>query len=384
MNAPAALKGRHHGIDVMRGLAALLVCAGHLRAAAMVDLGQAISPGLLTKALYALTSLGHQSVMVFFVLSGYLVGGSVLAAGPRFQWPSYAQARLSRLWTVLLPCLALTWAVDQWVLSAAPQLYDGSYATLWHSAPAPGQYDASWRTWLGNVFFLQTIAVPVFGSNGPLWSLANEFWYYVLFPLMLTLVLSRRSSSRLVAGLAQEALALGVLMLMPSDMRYGYLVWLMGAMAFWVQGRSPRRHAGLRALTLVLFMGAIGVSKWSATQAWAIPWGDLLLGAGTALLVAQASSSGPVRWPRWLKAAVERLSDLSFSLYLSHFPLVMLLGASAYLRERMQPGPASWGVFAVCLLALVACGHAVWWLFERHTPTVRRWLGMRLVMRPAS
>lgn len=25
--------------------------------------------------------------------------------------------------------------------------------------------------------------VPIFGSNGPLWSLANEFWYYVLFSL---------------------------------------------------------------------------------------------------------------------------------------------------------------------------------------------------------
>lgn len=32
--------------------------------------------------------------------------------------------------------------------------------------------------------FLQTRFTPVFGSNGPLWSLFNEFWYYVLFPAL--------------------------------------------------------------------------------------------------------------------------------------------------------------------------------------------------------
>ena len=35
---------------------------------------------------------------------------------------------------------------------------------------------------LGNAAFLQRILVPELGTNGPLWSLANEFWYYLLFP----------------------------------------------------------------------------------------------------------------------------------------------------------------------------------------------------------
>ena len=38
---------------------------------------------------------------------------------------------------------------------------------------------------MGNLFFLQTIFVPPFGSNAPLWSLSFEFWYYLLFPLCL-------------------------------------------------------------------------------------------------------------------------------------------------------------------------------------------------------
>jgi peptidoglycan/LPS O-acetylase OafA/YrhL len=51
-------------------------------------------------------------------------------------------------------------------------------------------------TFVGNLAFLQTIAVPIFGTNGPMWSLANEFWYYLIFPLAASLTLL------LTAGLA--------------------------------------------------------------------------------------------------------------------------------------------------------------------------------------
>jgi len=366
-----AVPRRHHGIDALRALAALLVCAGHLRAATLVDLAEVASPGLLTKALYALTSLGHPSVMVFFVLSGYLVGGSVLACGDRFTWQPYLRARLSRLWTVLLPCLALTWAIDQVVLHVAPQVYAGGYAALWHSAPMPGQYDASWRTWLGNVFFLQTVAVPVFGSNGPLWSLANECWYYLLFPAMWQAGMAGTpTAQRWWAG----ALAVGLLWAMPTEMRWGYLVWLMGVGACWWRGRP----AGPFALVVAMFLGGIAFSKWPGSQAGSVPWGDLVLGACTALLVRHATAGQTTPWPPWIRAPIERLSDLSFSLYLSHFPLVMLIGATGHLQQRMQPGFATWCVFSAWLLGLVACGQGVWWLFERHTPRVRQWISCHI------
>ncbi len=35
---------------------------------------------------------------------------------------------------------------------------------------------------LCNAAFLQTAACPQFAANGALWSLFNEFWYYMLFP----------------------------------------------------------------------------------------------------------------------------------------------------------------------------------------------------------
>lgn len=37
---------------------------------------------------------------------------------------------------------------------------------------------------LGNLGFVQAVPVAVYCSNVPLWSFANEFWYYVMFPLL--------------------------------------------------------------------------------------------------------------------------------------------------------------------------------------------------------
>lgn len=174
-------------LDLLRGLAALLVCAGHLRAFLMVDFGLITSPTILDHMFYFTTGLGHQAVMVFFVLSGYLVGGSVLTAyqSGRWSWMNYTLRRMSRLWIVLLPALVLTLALDSLGRHWFPLGYEGRFQALYNSGPtlaAPADLRAI--TFLGNVFFLQTSEVHRLGTNGPLWSLANEFWYYALFPLL--------------------------------------------------------------------------------------------------------------------------------------------------------------------------------------------------------
>jgi hypothetical protein len=61
----------------------------------------------------------------------------------------------------------------------AKEVYDGSRYNIYVSGP----YDPTTHSliaFLGNFAFLQTICVPIFGTNGPMWSLANEFWYYII------------------------------------------------------------------------------------------------------------------------------------------------------------------------------------------------------------
>ena len=77
---PPLLKHRLVHLDCLRGVAALLVCLEHLRAFLFVPFAQLKSLGVFTKGFYLVTGLGHQAVMIFFVLSGFLVGGSVITA----------------------------------------------------------------------------------------------------------------------------------------------------------------------------------------------------------------------------------------------------------------------------------------------------------------
>ena len=62
------------GLDMVRGLAALVVLGGHWRNLLFVDFWQLTSGRSIMALPYLLTSAGHQAVVVFFVLSGYLVG----------------------------------------------------------------------------------------------------------------------------------------------------------------------------------------------------------------------------------------------------------------------------------------------------------------------
>lgn len=74
------IDGRNLWFDLIRGCSALLVCLGHLRNTMFVDYSALIHPNIAIKVFYAVTSLGHQAVMVFFVLSGYFVGGGRVAS----------------------------------------------------------------------------------------------------------------------------------------------------------------------------------------------------------------------------------------------------------------------------------------------------------------
>lgn len=285
------MKHRLSNLDILRGLAALLVCAGHLRAFLMVDLWQIKSPTMMDRMFYLTTGLGHQAVMVFFVLSGYLVGGGVLTAYQSGHWSRlhYILRRMSRLWMVLLPALVLTLAFDSLGRHWFPSGYDGGFQGLYNSGPtlsAPTDLRAT--TFLGNALFLQTISVPRLGTNGPLWSLANEFWYYVLFPLICGIWFLRAWTVRLLYAL----LAGTLLWWLPAAFVWGGVIWVFGVAAFWA-GRHELigklcRHPVCLIFTGLLFFGSLAASK--TRSVWGADW---CVGAAFALWVAGLASCEP-------------------------------------------------------------------------------------------
>ena len=214
----------NRALNVMRAAAAITVCLGHVRPYLLEPLdGNDLGP--ITSAAYALTSLGHGAVIVFFVLSGYFVGGSVIRGRARgtFLWSAYLTARCLRLWLVLVPALALTAILDGIGRLAYPEsdMYGATARTVTNS----GVWD-----FLGNAFFLQTQVVPPYGSNGPLWSLGYEFAYYLLFPLILVWLLGAVAGRwRLAAGVLIAAVAV---VSGPLVMAL-FITWVAGAAIAW-------------------------------------------------------------------------------------------------------------------------------------------------------
>lgn len=96
-------------LDLVRGLAALLVLLSHWKVMFFVEYPHIQGTRWWFAVPYVLCDAGHQAVIIFFVLSGYLISGSVIRAFERgtWSWKEYLIHRLTRLWVVLIPGLAL-------------------------------------------------------------------------------------------------------------------------------------------------------------------------------------------------------------------------------------------------------------------------------------
>ena len=111
--------------DWLRFLAAAGVLLHHARGASLVDFGAlpASQHNLINAGWFAVTRLGHEAVLVFFILSGYLVGGRALdlAMSGRFDLRRYAIDRCVRIGIVLIPAIAFTGLAGYMLGQPVPQ-----------------------------------------------------------------------------------------------------------------------------------------------------------------------------------------------------------------------------------------------------------------------
>lgn len=361
----------HDLMDGMRALAAMAVLISHERNILFLDPTDGLSA--LWKLFYFVTGFGHQAVMIFFVLSGYWIAKTVARRGAEggFAWPDYAIDRLSRLWIVLIPALLLGGLLDGvGRYGTAAPLYLGLQGT--NSLTVDVGARLSLSALAGNLAFLQGLLVEPFGSNGPLWSLANEFWYYLWFPPLHQLLRGRRPS------IAASGLVLVTMLAFPSLLP-GFVCWLFGALLFYA-ARRPRLQAAFGRSTLlapaaavVLFFGVLCLSRLPQLAIDDAIEDVAVSGSFALLLLALLRSART--YPRALAPLCRYGAGSSYSLYVVHFPLVVLL-AALFLAPARQLPPSGGLLLSFLAIGCVAIvyGYAFSKATEANTSRLRRWL----------
>lgn len=362
-------------LDLIRFAGALLVLFGHARGLLLEGIGNVEQPTIIIKAIYFLSSLQHEGVVLFFVVSGFLVGGSAwrLIGEERFDFSKYLINRFARIYLVYIPSLVFVAILDQIGRHYFLDTRFYGVRPLW---PVAIFDEWTWDQIPCHLATLQGILCTPWGANPPLWSLGYEWAFYLIAPLVFfPLLLPKRRSA--IGLLVPVVIAVG-LTWWNSEWLVWFAIWICGALAARViEARSIPLPVGV--LGLVACIGALVLSRLKVGPPFAT---DVVATLGIAIAI---SSRALIQCGDKL-AWIRRGAGFSYSLYLIHLPTCVLIGA-LYQRWLQWPGQLVQpdatgltgfaGMIAIALSIALLFGRAT----EDHTSAFRRWLTGLLLKR---
>ncbi len=323
--------GQIVGVQYLRGFAALAVVVYHL--------SQRWESFAGVPALETLRS----GVDVFFVISGFVMVWST-NAGARLSARDFMARRIIRI-------VPLYWVVTTLVLVAllvAP-------AAIWWTGTYPLHT-------IGSFLFLP-LENPRIGAIYPVvplgWTLLFEMFFYLCFAL--AIMLGRREPKRVMTILIASMVGfvlLGQLVQLPEALDFYARPILLEFVFGMIAGLLVRRFVGPQWpwLALAIFSLAALIFLPDMPNSWRA----LRFGVPAVLLVHAA-----IHVAGWNSGFWHRMGDMSYSLYLAHYPVVMGL-AALWTASLPSTSPIAYAGFLAlgCLLS-VAAGYACWLLVER-------------------
>jgi peptidoglycan/LPS O-acetylase OafA/YrhL len=213
------------------------------------------------------------------------------------------------------------------------------------------------------------LAAPT--PNGAFWSIGVEVELYILFPLFL--LIRRRLSTKVMVACATVPVVVGGLMAPHANPVEGdnwlaphlapaFVAGMVGAGIVVASGRVQRlpwAWFAVLAATPVVALGVVQGSAWTVKHYF---WIDLAIAPALTMLIAAVATGRPAILIRFLTTRpVRRLGSLSYSLYLIHLPIVLVV------IHRVAPHFVSPGLPTFCFTLILALPVSALgaWLFSR-------------------
>jgi peptidoglycan/LPS O-acetylase OafA/YrhL len=346
-------------LDLLRGLAALAVFLVHTRGGSFVEFAS-LPPeqkSITIAILFGITRLGHEAVLTFFVLSGFLVGGQIVERlrNGTFDFFTYTIDRCSRILVPLVPACIFTALVSRYAFGEKVSIGD----------------------LLGNMVGLNGVLVQNLNHNDPLWSLAFEIWFYISGGAVAYIITSRTKGA-CIASLFMFMLCSTVFSVLPAR----FLVyWSVGALtSLCVTARHKR---GLGILGVVMFVaGSVSYQLGSATQSFKsttyapVEVSEALICSGLCFLLPLLCSNSINGRLMGIRGPAVCVSSFSYTLYLTHFPANSMF--DLWLPKSPSITALSLAYFALRCFGCVLIAIVLYFAFERNTGAIRAYLKRRL------
>ena len=258
-------------LDGLRGAAILMVLSQHY----IAESGHG-AKGTLSFILSRLFSLGWTGVDLFFVLSGFLIGGILLDVR---KSPTYMKTFYIRRVHRIFPLYYLWFVL---------YLIAGYVGARWIKPHSPGAFAMSVPIAVYVLFCQNFVFAPIslFGTYfvGPTWSLAVEEQFYLISPWLVRYLSPRHLAQTLVLCIVFAPLLRGLLFGLPYGHRIVYFLMpcradclamgMLAALAFRTRARRwiAKNSFGLKLVLAFLILGALAILRWQSipTRAQAV------------------------------------------------------------------------------------------------------------------